>query len=582
MLYMHNGTHSYLLEYMYKCRTGQITVGHEIELTFQRIERDFNNPDVRINFEEAHTRIKFIEKECKHFEAPFAGQPFILELFQKAIIESIYIFKIYDDELGKWVRKYKELLLLVARKNGKTPFVAALVMAEWFCGLAGTKILCSSNDYEQASIMFDAINSMREESKKLQKVTRKNIKGIFFGNPKKPKYKGKFSYQNKGTIRKISAKAGAKDGRNIRVGAVDEVWELKDNTSVMPIRQALATQDEPLFIELTTEGTVNDGYLDERVEEARQVLTGELVREKWQIWLYTQDSEAEVWDDDQSWYKSNPGLGVIKRWSFLREMIAESKTNKGTRIFTLAKDFNIKQNGTAAWLEEEEYKNTETFNIEDLRGCIGIGGIDLSETTDLMCSKLMVMKPGSTKKYFLTKYWIPESKLKKGSFRKQNDITQLKKQDDIDYRECARLGLLEICPGNENDFSRIVDWFMEMYKSYGIRTYRIGYDNWQMKDVIKGLKDMGCELDRIRMSYDDMSNPMKLVEADLRDKLLIYNNNILDEYCFKNTGIDVDGIGRVMPVKIKQDHRIDGSVTSIICYAIYNMYRSEFRKLVGF
>lgn len=219
----------------------------------------FNDPDIRIEFTEAHKRIRFIETRCKHFEAPFAGKQFILMLFQKAFIEAIYIFQIYDDELGRWVRKYQDVLFLVSRKNGKTPLISAICLAEFFCGPMGLKILCSSNDYEQADLMFQSINAMREESPALLKVTRKNIKGISFGNPKKPKNFGKFSFRNKGNIRKISAKTGAKEGRNIGVAAADEVHELKDNTSIMPIRQALSTQDEPLYFELTTDGFINDG-----------------------------------------------------------------------------------------------------------------------------------------------------------------------------------------------------------------------------------------------------------------------------------------------------------------------------------
>jgi len=181
-----------------------------------------------------------------------------------------------------------------------TPLVSAICLAEFFCGSVCLKILCSSNDYEQADLMFQAINAMREESPSLERVTRKNIKGIFFGNPKKPKQQGKFSYRNKGNIRKISAKTGAKEGRNIGVAAADEVHELKDNTSIMPIRQALATQDEPLYFELTTDGFINDGYLDGRLKEARQVLAGELERPRWLIWLFTQDNEAEVWQDERT------------------------------------------------------------------------------------------------------------------------------------------------------------------------------------------------------------------------------------------------------------------------------------------
>lgn len=144
----YKGTHSWLLEYISKCKLGEITVGHELMMEFDRILEDFNDPSIKVEFEDAEKRIRFIETKCKHSEAPFAGKPFLLELFQKAFIESIYIFKIWDDEIGQYVRLIQDILFLVGRKNGKTPLIGAMCLAEWFCGGMGLKILCSSNDYE--------------------------------------------------------------------------------------------------------------------------------------------------------------------------------------------------------------------------------------------------------------------------------------------------------------------------------------------------------------------------------------------------------------------------------------------------
>ena len=192
---------SFLLEYIEKCKSKEIIIGQELMQMLDILLTHYDNPDIKIDFTEAHKIIKFIEKECKHYEAPFAGKPFILTLRQKAFIEAFYSFKIFDDEPNRWVRLYQQYLLLIGRKCGKTPLVAAMDLAEWFCGELGTKILCSSNDYEQADLMFQAIDAMREESRTLEKVTRRNIKGIYFGNPKQKKKKGKFSKQNKGSIR---------------------------------------------------------------------------------------------------------------------------------------------------------------------------------------------------------------------------------------------------------------------------------------------------------------------------------------------------------------------------------------------
>lgn len=569
--FTHNGTRSWLLEYIARCRWGDEIVGRELMMWLDTLETFFDHPDIRVDFTDALMRIKFIETKCKHFEAPFAGKPFILMLFQKAFIESIYIFKIFDEEVGKWVKKHTDNLLVVARKNGKTPLIAGINLAEFFCGPMGTKILCSGNDYEQASLMFDACNAMREESPALAKVTRKNLRGIYFGNPRQKKTKGKFSYQNKGNIRKISSRTGFKEGRNIRVGAVDEVHELQDNTSVMPIRQALSTQDDPLYFEITTEGFINDGYLDQRLKEARQVLKGELERSRWNIWLYTQDSEAEIWQDEKTWLKSNPGLGVIKKWSFLRGMVDEARTNTATRAFVLAKDFNIKQNTATAWLMPEDIRNEETFALEEFRNCFAIGAVDLSRSGDLASARAIIMRKGDQKKYTVQKYFVPEAK-----------IDTLPRQEKEMFESWVKQGLITISPGNENDFSLVTAWFVKLFKDYGIRMYKVGYDKWGAVYWKNEMEDLGFDCVRIDQSFGSMSEPMKLVEADLKSKLLIYNNNPIDKWCLENTALKMNSKYEIMPAKIQgqDEKKIDGAVTMIIGYRVYLDNRSEYLQLV--
>lgn len=568
---------SYIVEYYNKVKSKEIIIGHELNLMLDQVYMEAtdhiyqNLHNIRFSPDESEKRIKFIETKCKHYEAPHAGKPFILEIWQKAFIEAIFAIQIYDEELGRYVRKYKEVLFLVGRKNGKTPLIGAVCLSEWFCGEMGKKILCASNDYEQADLMFQAINSMREESPSLEKVTRKNIKGIYFGNPKQKKKKGKFSYQNKGSIRKLSAKTGAKEGRNIGVGAVDEVFEMKDDTTVMPIRQALSTQDEPLYFELTTEGFTQDGYLDKRLDDARKVLNKEIERPRWLIWLYTQDSELEVWQDESSWVKSNPGLGKIKKWSFLRDMIEESKTSSSKRAFVLAKDFNIKQNNAQAWLQENDIANDLTYDIEDLRGSIGLGAVDLSETTDLSSARVLIMKPNSNVKYFVQMYFIPESKVEEGS-----------KQDKKNYLEWAKQGYVHICSGNEVDYSDIVAWYISLYKKYGIRVFKTGYDRWNAKSFVKEMDDYGFDLEKIPQDINNMSNPMKLLEADLKSNLVNYNQNPIDIWCLSNTSVKTDNLGRIMPIKVQdmRNRRIDGAVTMIIAYATFDRFRKEYLEIV--
>lgn len=571
---------SYLHLYAEKIKSGQIVAGTRIKKGIRRFLDDFDNPELRIDLSESDKRIRFIEHECKLYEAPFSGRPFKLELFQKAIIESIYAIKKWNPEAnfgkGGWVRKYQDVLILIARKNGKTPLVAAVSLSEFMCGEMGTKILYGSNDFEQADLAFSATDAMREESPSMAKRTRRNQKGIFFGNPKHRKTKGKYSYQNKGSIRKISANGKNKEGRNIKVGVVDEVHEMEDDHLIMPIQQALSTQDEPLYFEITTEGFTEDGYLDHRLADAQKVLDGELDRPDWAIWWYSQDSEEEVWQDEKSWQKSNPGIGVIKKWSYLRKQVEEAKSNPSQRAFVLAKDFNIKQNSSAAWLDEATIINTEIFDPEMLRGQYYIGGLDFAETTDLCSARALFEDQQTKKKYTLQMYFIPEAK----ADAILDDDSQLNPERK-NYREWEKQGLVVICPGAEVDAELVANWFVDLYEHYGMMPYKIGYDNWHSKDFQEIIaENFGKEvLERIGMDFMSLSGPMRSLESDLGRNVLVYNNNEIDRWCLSNTGYKTNNIGLIMPVKKygTSKNRIDGTLSDIICYATFNRYRSLYR-----
>jgi phage terminase large subunit-like protein len=371
-------------------------------------------------------------------------------------------------------------------------------------------------------------------------------------------------------IKKISAKTGAKEGKNIKVGSVDEVHELKDNSSIMPIRQALSTQDEPIYGELTTEGFTRDGYLDERLKEARKVLKGELDRPRWLIWMHTQDSEEEIWRDESSWVKSNPDLGVIKKWSFLRQMVAEAKESSATRAFVLAKDFNLPQSASSAWLQQSQIINLETFDLKDFVGSFYISGNDFAETTDLCASTILLKKPNDKKTYLHTRYWIPESKLETSP-------------DDVDYRQWEKEGWLTIVPGNVVESSMIADWHFALLEEYDLKPFKSGFDNRFAKDFQNRYLDLFGEKITVNIPQDFkvLNNPMRTLEADMRDKLVNYQNNPVCYWCFCNTGIVLDKLGRIMPTKMDSTKRIDGTASKIIAYATLEWYRSEFMALVG-
>jgi phage terminase large subunit-like protein len=546
--------HSWLLKYRQAILASEIVAGQELIQTLNNLVADLDNPEYTYDTSDAELRIEFIERFCKHTKSPFHGVAFKLELWEKAIIEAFYSFK----WTATGLRRFKKCILLIARKNGKSTLCAALALTEFMVGSGGVDIICSSNDDAQADILFLEIDNMREQMDTRGKRTHKNLRGIYH-------------LKNKSTIKKLSDRTRNKEGRNIDAAYIDEVHEMETNTIAKSVEQSQSTKDEPIVWQITTEGFVNDGYLDKELKYARSVLAGDIEDPTLLVWLYTQDSENEIWQDERSWSKSNPSLGLIKKPQYIRDQLRKAQHDKTERVFTMAKDFNLKQNNAAAWLTESEYSNPARCRVEDFRGAMAIGGVDLSETTDLTCAKALIMRPNDNRKYFITKYFIPEAKVEAGEL-----------QDRKNYLEWAKQGLITITPGNENDFSLITKWFVDLYKTYGIRFFKVGYDNALAKFWVDEMDGLGFDMERIRMDKFSLSNPMKLLEADLRSQLVVYNNNPIDRWCLGNTAIKIDGLGMIMPVKVldQKNRRIDGAVTKIIAYATYMRYRTDYLNLV--
>lgn len=569
---------TWFAQYLSEIRAGRIVVGRELLTELEKLEKDLDDPKYRYETDEADKRIRFIESECKLYEAPWAGKPFRLLLWQKAFIEVLYSFKIFDNDIDRWIRRFKDVLLMVARKNGKTPLVAAICLAEFYCGEMGTKVMCASNDYEQARLMFDGIAAMREESPKLDRTSRKNIKGIFMGNPKHKNARGKFSYQNKGSIKTMSSRGGAKEGRNLKVVAADEVHEMQDNTLIEPLRQAISTQDEPIYIEITTEGFIIDGYLDGRLSMARTILSGEAENDRWLIWLYTQDSEEEVWQDEESWYKSNPSLGAVKKLSYLRERLEEARQQPSTRAFTLAKDFNIKQNASVAWLSLEAIRDQGTFTLSDFEGMPFIGGCDFAETTDLCAAVVMLKRPDSNRTWLYPHFWIPETKADIRLADGDNTLNPEKK----DYREWERQEYVTIVPGSEVYVSEVAEWFYGLYQMYHLVPFKVGYDNRFAMEFKKRFEDLIGDgiAEKVDQTTVSLSQPMWAMESDLNEHLVCYNGNPVFKWNLQNISVETDKNGYIKPKKNfgNPRNRIDGGAAALNCYAMLQRNRAEFTE----
>jgi phage terminase large subunit-like protein len=549
---------NYIKQYYEEIEKGNIVAGQELITELRKLINDIEDNDKWfIDSGEVEYRIAFIETFIKHTKSPFHGKPFILELWEKAFIEATYGIK--NSETLK--RRFKKVILLISRKNGKSSLCSALANTTLITGNAGSNICVSSNDDSQANIIFQECKDMISLSKTLLKRIHMNLTGIF-------------NRKNLSKIFKISDRTKNKEGRNIDEAYLDESHEMQTNVIAKSIEQSQSTKDEPLFINITTEGFVVDGYLDEELKYARKVLNDELEDDTLLPWLYTQDNEQEIWQDESSWQKSNPSLGTIKKIEYLREQLQKARYSTKDRVFVLSKDFNIKQNNAEAWLLEEDIINEEEFNIEDFRNARGLGAIDLAETTDLCSAKVLLIRPKDRKKCILSMYFIPSAKAS------VNSDTNPEKVDYLDY---AKQNLIVISEGNENDFKKVVAWYWELYQKYGIKVYKGGYDRWHSKSTIAELETtFGSGIwEDVPQTYNCLSNPMTMVEVDLKSKNIIYNNNPLDKMCLRNTATEVNKYGQQRPIKSVSYKRIDGTVTLIMLYAMYEKYKNDIYKLNG-
>lgn len=564
---------SWLLRYKEGAEAGEFVIGQELYLQLINLSNDILDSRYVYNTDMAQLMINFMENCVRLTKSPFYNKPMILMTWQKAFIEAIYSFKMAEESAEKkmWIDRFKNILLLIARKNTKSETSSAIALGEFVLGPAGADIVASSNDDAQASIVYDAIDTMRQLIDPNDADTKRNQRFIL----------------NKATntkIYKLSDRTKNKEGRNIDFAVLDEVHEMKKNTIAKSIEQSQSLKDNPKFIKITTEGFVEDGFLDEELVRFRASIKREVdnpAYERMLAWLYTQDSESEIWNgnrENRLWMKSNPTLGTIKQWAYLEEQVALARESKSDRIFVFPKDFNQKQNVAEAWLDYESYNYDSGYDIEDLRGRFAIGAVDLAETTDLCAAKVMILKPEDKHKYIISHYFIPESKLEESD----DERGQAK------YKEWRDQGLLTVTEGDDVDLAVVADWFYKLYKEYDIKLWKCGYDQRFSKDWINRMAEYGwmksgdenSDLIMIKQDAPVLSNAIKLAESELKHELVLFNNNAMDKWCLGNAGVSVrNAVGQVLLVKIKTEKRIDGAVALAILYEMYRRYRTTFKTL---
>lgn len=541
----------YLQEYNQKIHSGEIVACKKIKKIYSRLVKEMNDDSLPFYFSEerASRPIKFIEKFVKQ-STGIAGVSLELELFQKAFIEALFGFIYRDTEY----RRFQETLFLVSRKNGKTTLLAAIAMYMLIADKeASAECYSVATKLDQAKKTFNEIVAIRKYSEALQAVTRKRRTDVYV-----PATLSSFEA--------LASDSKTLDGLNSHLVIVDELHAIRDRELYEVMRQSMSSRRQPLLVMITTAGTVRESIYDDIYSYANSVLNETIKDDTFLPIMYELDDKEE-WKQPKMWVKSNPGLGPIKSIKYLTDMVERAKNDYKTKNGVLVKDFNVKGNAEEAWLPYEVIYNDLTFDIEELRGSYAIGGADLSSTTDLTCATLLIIKNGM--RYVLQKYFIPSEGIEKKI--QEDKIRYDLWKDDIVFCEGARV-----------NYTDVTNWFIEMRDKYEIFPLWIGYDKWGAQYWVEEMEQNAFKMESVIQGAQTMSQPMKELEADLKNKKVNFNGMNILKWNLSNVTVKRDENDNIRPVKGRnQKARIDGVVSLIDAYVVLHRHYEDYINMQG-
>ncbi|WP_425451898.1 terminase large subunit [Paraliobacillus ryukyuensis] len=549
-------------KYWQEISKGNIVVNDKIKRVYKKLVNDLENNESIYEYSEerANHAIDFIEKFCKHSKGKLGGKPFKLELWQKAMTAALFGF-VHKTE---GTRKYREFILIVARKNGKSAWGSAvalyMLMAD---GEPGPEVVSAATKKDQAKIVWLESKRMVKKSPILRKRIRSLVAELL-------------SDFNDGSFRPLSSDSNTLDGLNVHCSLIDELHAIEDKNLYDVIVDGMTAREQPLSIITTTAGTVREGIFDLKYDEAEKIINGyndpNGYKDENVLPIIYELDKREEWVDPESWQKANPGLGTIKNKGELERKVNKAKANPLLVKNLLTKDFNIRETTSEAWLTFEQLDNQSNFNIGELKPRYGIGGVDLSQTTDLTAACVLFQVPNDETVYFKHMYWLPEDLLEKRVA-----------EDKVPYDLWKEQDLLRTTPGNKVHYKFVVDWFLEMQQEYDIFLPWIGYDSWSAVYFVEEMQNnFGKDaMIPVIQGKKTLSGPMKSLGADLEAKRINYNNNQITKWCLSNTSVDVDKNDNIQPSKGKQQRRrIDGTAAMLNAYVVFQDKNQDYINVI--
>lgn len=544
---------NWIFKYHEAIQKKEVIVGVWVRLCFEILTTGLLNGEWEFNEKKANKAIKFIENFCHHSEG--RSDLLHLELWQKAIVSAI--FGIMDKTTG--YRQFREVFIIVARKNGKTLFAAAIAAYMTYVdGEYGAKVYFLAPKLDQADLVYDAFYQIVQSDDELDSITKKRRSDIYIK-----------AFNT--SVKKIAFNSKKSDGFNPQLVVNDEMeaWPGDQGLKQYEVMtSALGARKQPLIISIATAGYVNDGIFDELFKRATAFLKGNSREKRLLPFIYMID-DIEKWDSIEELKKSNPNLGVSVSVEYYLEQIEIARNSISKKVEFMTKFCNIKQNSAVAWLDYWDVMKCvheeKPLSLEDFKGCYCVGGIDLSRTTDLTAASIVINRDGIN--HIFTRFYMPQ---------KRYEVAI--NEDNTPYNIYRDRGFLFISGENQVDYKDVYNWFIELVKVYKIKPLKIGYDRYSANYLVEDLKTAGFHTDDVYQGTN-LTPILHEFEGDLKDGLFDFGDNSMLAAHFLNVAVDINlNDSRMKPVKIEKRMRIDGAMSVFDALTMVSKYHNEIGK----
>ncbi len=544
---------NWIFKYHEAIQKKEVIVGVWVRLCFEILTTGLLNGEWEFNEKKANKAIKFIENFCHHSEG--RSDLLHLELWQKAIVSAI--FGIMDKTTG--YRQFREVFIIVARKNGKTLFAAAIAAyMTYIDGEYGAKVYFLAPKLDQADLVYDAFYQIVQSDDELDSITKKRRSDIYIK-----------AFNT--SVKKIAFNSKKSDGFNPQLVVNDEMeaWPGDQGLKQYEVMtSALGARKQPLIISIATAGYVNDGIFDELFKRATAFLKGNSREKRLLPFIYMID-DIEKWDSIEELKKSNPNLDVSVSAEYYLEQIEIARNSISKKVEFMTKFCNIKQNSAVAWLDYWDVMKCvheeKPLSLEDFKGCYCVGGIDLSRTTDLTAASIVINRDGIN--HIFTRFYMPQ---------KRYEVAI--NEDNTPYNIYRDRGFLFISGENQVDYKDVYNWFIELVKVYKIKPLKIGYDRYSANYLVEDLKTAGFHTDDVYQGTN-LTPVLHEFEGNLKDGLFDFGDNSMLAAHFLNVAVDINlNDSRMKPVKIEKRMRIDGAMSVFDALTMVSKYHNEIGK----